>query len=151
MIQLRLSTTEQAHAAIARIAWPAIKSALQSGREQLLVVSEWEDHLSVKQRGYYHKVILTEIAKQVSHEGVRHPMATWKEFIRAKFLGSKRVTFINPLTGRKSRRSVRVSTESLGVRRYNKLIELVTAYAVTELDVRFPVGSWETWEDPDGE
>lgn len=145
-LALRLMNPEQAYSAISKMVWPRIKSDLAAGNELTLVVEPYEDHLTKKQRGYYHAVVLTEIANQVAIEGKRHSMAVWKEFLRSKFLGSKRVTFINPLTGRKSRRNVRVSTENLGVRRYAKLIDEVTAFAVTDLGVRFPVGRWEDYE-----
>jgi hypothetical protein len=146
LITMRLSTPEQAHKALANIVWPRIKAELQAGHEQALSIEPFEDSLTTKQRGYYHGVVLTEIAAQVVIEGKKHSMAVWKEYIRDKFLGYKRVTFTNPLTGRKSRRRVRISTEDLGVKRYAKLIDEVTAYAITELNVRFPAGSWETWE-----
>ncbi len=145
-IAIRLRTPEQAHEAISRFVWPKIKSTLSAGTELSLTVEPYEDQLTRRQRGYYHGVILTEIAGQVVIEGKRHAMAVWKEFFRDKYLGYRRQTVINPLTGRKSRRRVRVSTEDLGVKRYAKLIDQVTAYAVTELDVRFPAGSWEGYE-----
>lgn len=144
---VRLTTPEQAHAVLTKAVWPKIKAELQAGHEQALVVEPFEDSLTKKQRGYYHGVVLTEIAAQVKIDGKRHSMAVWKEYFRDKYLGFRRETFTNPLTGKKSRRRVRVSTEDLGVRRYAKLIDEVSAFAVTELDVRFPVGSWETWEE----
>jgi hypothetical protein len=74
-------------------------------------------------------VVLTEIAQGIVVEGVRHPMHVWKEFLRDKFLGFKVVTAINPLTGRKSRRRVRISTEDLGVRGMANYIDQCCAFA----------------------
>lgn len=145
-ITLHLTNPEQAHAVISRVAWPRIKAELSAGHELTLNVEPYEDNLTAKQRAYYHGVVLTEIASQVAIEGKRHSMAVWKEHFRDKYLGYRRQTVTNPLTGRKSRRRVRVSTEDLGVKRYARLIDEVTAFAVTELDVRFPAGSWETYE-----
>jgi hypothetical protein len=146
-ITLHLINPEQAHAVLSRVAWPRIKAELIAGHELTLNVEPYEDHLTKKQRGYYHRVVLTEIANQVVIEGKRHSMVVWKEFFRDKYLGYRRQTVTNPLTGRKSRRRVRVSTEDLGVKRYAKLIDEVTAFAVTELDVRFPAGRWEDYEE----
>ncbi|MCL2887466.1 MAG: hypothetical protein FWF20_11980, partial [Betaproteobacteria bacterium] len=71
---------------------------------------------------------------------------------RKEYLGSKTKTFTNPMTGRKSRRRVRISTEDLGIRAYSKLIDRVSAFAATELGVTFPA-SYDQWEqmqvDPD--
>lgn len=146
-LSIRLTSPEQAHAVMTRLVWPQIKAELQAGHEQALVIEPFDDSLTKKQRGYYHGIILTEIAAQVAVDGKRHSMAVWKEYFRDKYLGFRRQTFTNPLTGKKSRRRVRVSTEDIGVRRYAKLIDEVTAFASTELDVRFPAGSWETWDD----
>ncbi|MFN3077634.1 MAG: hypothetical protein ABT940_12270 [Alphaproteobacteria bacterium] len=44
---------------------------------------------------------------------------------------------INPMTGIETKRAVRISSESLGVKGYNQLIEQVTAFAATELGVIF--------------
>jgi hypothetical protein len=76
-------------------------------------------------------------------------MAVWKEWFRAEFLGHKTQTCINPITGKKSRRRVRVSTEDLGVKGYAQLIDRVTAYAVMELGVRFSMDfrQYESWVD----
>lgn len=134
-----------AHAALMRL-WPSIKSELLAGNRLVLEVHHYEDKLTDRQRRYYHGYILKEIARQATIEGRKYPMPVWKEHFRKTFLGSKRKACINPLTGRKSRRSVRVSTEDLGVRGYNTLIEKVTAFAVTELGVCFDL-SMDEWID----
>ena len=57
----------------------------------------------------------------------------------------KTYTTTNPMTGKRVRRRERISSEDLGVRAYNALIERVTAFAVTELGVEFP----SEWRDPE--
>lgn len=112
-----------------------------------------EDAKTDGQRRYYHGVVLKEIAQQARIDGKAFPLSVWKEHFRNEYLGFKTVTHINPITGKKSRRRERQSTEGLGVRGYAKLIERVTAFAVVELDVRFSAGSYEEWQrnpiDPD--
>ena len=62
------------------------------------------------------------------------------------------MTTKNPMTGKKVRRRVRVSTEDLGVKGYSQLIDRVSAFAATELGVTFPA-TFQQWEgvqvDPD--
>ena len=89
------------------------------------------------QRKYYHGVILKQIAQQARPNDQTFPLAVWKEHFRKEYLGFKSVTCIDPMTGKKSRRRVRKSTEDLGVKAYAVLIERVTAFAVTELGVKF--------------
>lgn len=91
-----------------------------------------------RQRRYYHGVILKSIAQQAKVNGQKYELETWKEYFRAKYLGFKVETTKNPITGKKVRRRVRVSTEDLGVKGYNELIERVTAEAATDLGVEFP-------------
>lgn len=104
-----------------------------------------EDAKTDRQRAYYHAVVLTQIAQQARPNGQGFPMHAWKEFARDKFLGYRMTTFTNPVTGRKSRRRQRISTEDLGVRGYSLLIERVTAFAVVELGVEFPL-TWAEYE-----
>jgi hypothetical protein len=136
-----------------RAEWPNAPAAQQSFKSTVLpwCRAQWfaghrltieirlhEDALTDRQRAYYHGVILKQIAMQARPNGQSFPLDVWKEHFRAQHLGFKTVTTKNPLTGKKVRRRVRVSTEDLGVKRYSHLIECVTAFAVTELGVRFP-------------
>lgn len=134
MISVTLHEPVQAHKLFADV-WVQAKNLIVSGRKQVLTLSDYDDSLSTQQRKYYHGVVLLEIAKQACIEGRKYSLETWKEHFRAKHLGEKVVTEINPLTGVETKRLVRVSSESLGVKAYNLLIEQVTAYAVTELGV----------------
>ena len=145
-----LSDPVAAHAAITRI-WPNIKGELLAGNRHVIEVRPYEDKLSDAQRRYYHGYILEEIARQARIDGRAYPMPVWKEHFRKTFLGAKRKTFVDPISGRKSKRSIRVSTEDLGVRGYNQLIEKVTAFAVTELGVNFDLSMDEFIDHETGE
>ncbi len=145
-LTLQWTSAEQGNASLKHDFIPYVKRLLDVGKPVAIRAEELEDEKSDRQRRYFHGVILTEIAQQATAEGgQKFPMKVWKEYFRDTYVGSKRVSFTNPLTGRKSRRLVRVSTEDLSVRRYSELIEKVTAFAVTELNVRFSVPNWESY------
>jgi len=129
---------QQAHSSLSLQVWPWAKSMLAAGNRLVLEVRLAEDAKTDGQRKYYHGVVLTEIAKQATVNGQRFPLAVWKEHFRSEYLGFKTVTCTNPMTGKKSRRRVRKSTEDLGVKAYAQLIERVTAFACTDLGVEFP-------------
>ena len=124
---------------------PWCKSMWAAGHRLHVEVRLHEDAKTDRQRAYYHGVVLKTIAQQAKPNGAQYPLAVWKEHFRAEYLGSKTVTSKNPLTGKKVRRRVRVSTEDLGVKGYSQLIERVSAFAATELGVSFPA-SFEQWE-----
>jgi serine protease inhibitor ecotin len=131
---------EQAKKAIMGQIAPYCKAQWAQGVERLSVtVQPQEDDLSDRQRRYYHGVILTQIAEQARCNAHSFPMKVWKEHFREVYVGYKWVALIDPMTGKKKRRKVRVSSEDFGVRRYSKLIEQVTAFAVTDLGVRFTI------------
>jgi len=145
-----LSSPVTAHQQFAQL-WQSIKPELVAGNRHVAEIRPYEDHLTDRQRKYYHGYILMEIARQARPGDQVFSMATWKEHFRKTFLGEKRKSYTNPLTGRKSKRSVRVSTEDLGVRGYATLIEKVTAFAVTELGVVFDVSMDEFIDQETGE
>ncbi len=136
---------QQAGASLNGTVVPWCRTMMTAGHRLAVEIRLAEDAKTDRQRAYYHGVILKEIAQQAMANGQKFPMAVWKEHFRNEYLGFKTVSFINPLTGKKSRRRVRNSTERLGVRGYNKLIERVTAFAVTELGVQFSVLRWEKY------
>jgi hypothetical protein len=146
--EYRLLDPVQAGTLLKSTVLPMLKADLVAGRRQVLIVRDWEEAKTEKQRHYYHGYILTEIARQARANGEAYPMPVWKEFFRAKYLGTKRKTHKDPMTGRKVWRSERVSTEHLGVKAYNKLIEQVAAFAVTELNVDFS-HTIDSWIDPE--
>jgi len=135
IFRAELRTPEQARAILARQALPWVGEQLKQGRELVAEFRLLDDDITDKQRAYLHRVVLTEIAQFARPDGQQFPMLTWKEFLRDKFLGFKTVSFTNPLTGKKSRRRVRVSTEDLGVRGMANYIDRVIAFAATDLGV----------------
>lgn len=140
---LTLREPKQAHRLLLA-AWPHMKEFLARGQQLDLEVRLHEDAKTDRQRRYYHGVVLQCIAQQARPQGQSFPLAVWKEHFRAEFLGFKTVTTKNPITGKKVRRRERVSTEDLGVKGYSQLIDRVTAYAATELNVTFPA-TYEQW------
>lgn len=124
---------------------PWVGQQLAAGRALVVEAKLWEDAKTDRQRRFYHGVVLMAIAQQAAPQGQRFGLQTWKEHFRSEFLGFKTITAVNPITGRKSRRRQRISTEDLGVKAYSKLIERVMAFASTELHVTFPA-SFDQWE-----
>ena len=149
MIQIHGINPQQAHAAMMAQVWPWIKAQTTAGHSVVLEARLYEDVKTDRQRKFYHGVILKQIAEQARPNGQSYPLAVWKEYFRNEYLGKKRVTTINPLTGKKSRKYLRQSTESLGVKGYNHLIERVTAYSATELGVVFDQQFHDGFIDPD--
>jgi hypothetical protein len=125
---------------------PFCRDQIKAGRPVLIRAQLAEDAKTDRQRGYYHGILLKAISQQARDcTGAKHGQSVWKEHFRNEYLGYNTVTFINPITGRKSRRRVRVSTEDLGIKGYAKLIDRVAAYAVTELGVQIPM-TWKEYE-----
>lgn len=135
----------QAHKVLTSLVWPEVKAQTMAGVRLELEIRQHEDAKTDRQRRYYHGVVLKCIADQAKPNGCQYPLAVWKEHFRSEYLGHKTVTTKNPITGKKVRRRVRVSTEDLGVKGYSQLIDRVSAFAATELGVRFPA-TYEQWE-----
>lgn len=137
---------QQAMAAIRGQIAPYCKQKWAEGAGRLsVVIQPEEDAKSVQQRRYYHGVVLKEIAEQVVVNGERFDLKVWKEHFREKYVGYRWVVLKDPMTGKKKRRKVRVSTEDFGIKAYSRLIEQVTAEAVTDLGVMFSVRRWEEY------
>jgi hypothetical protein len=145
LAKVTLHNPVQGHKAWCEL-WKTAKAHLTAERKLVVTLGDYEDALTDQQRRYYHGYVLTVIAQQVKVKvnGQRYAMPVWKEHYRKEFLGFKTKTEVNPLTGRKHRRRIRQSTEGLGVKGYNTLIEKVTAHASVEFGVEFPVtlGEW---------
>lgn len=134
LMRIELRTPEQARAVLKAQALPWIGQQLERGHELVAEFRYRDDEITEKQRGYLHAGVLTQIAEEaVANGGQKFPMKVWKEWYRSEFLGFKVVTAINPMTGKKSRRRVRVSTEDLGRRGLAQYTERVIAHASTEL------------------
>lgn len=141
---ITLQNEVQGHAAVKAV-WSWAKAQLSAGRPVDLEARLHEDVKTDKQRKYLHGYVLMTIARQAIVNGQKFDLKTWKEHFRSEFLGFKTVTTKNPMTGKKVRRRVRVSTEDLGVKGYGEYIERVTAFAAVELGVEFQ----EEWVDPE--
>lgn len=127
----------QSNQVLKKVVWPWLKSQTMAGNRITLECRLTEDAKTDAQRRFYHGIILKQIAQQAVVNGQKFPLAVWKEHFRNEYLGFRTVTYTNPMTGKKSRRRVRKSSEDLGVKGYAHLIEKVTAFAVTELSVQF--------------
>ena len=99
---------------------PFIGKLLEAGKRVAVSAMEEEDLKSVRQRNYYHRCVLVEIAEKATVNGEKFDMKVWKEHFRKTFLGSKWVIDKDPMTGKKKRYKVRISTEDLGVKAYSK-------------------------------
>ena len=137
---------QQGHQVMRESLWPWAKAMLQAGHRLVIKGEELEDSKSIQQRKYLHGVIFTEMAEQIRVNGQSFAMKVWKEYCRERFLGSRWVVSIDPMTGKKKRRKERVSSEDLGIRKYSAYIEQCTAYAVTEHGVEFSVKRWEDYQ-----
>jgi hypothetical protein len=135
LMRIELYTPEQGRAILAKHALPWVGEQLHQGRELVAEFRLLDDDITDKQRAYLHAVALTEIAQFAVVRGERFPMKTWKEHFRSEWLGFKVVTSVNPITGKKSRRRVRVSTEDLGIRAMAEYIDRIVAFAATDLGV----------------
>lgn len=136
LLRVELLDQDQARAILKGTALPWVGEQLKQHRQLVAEFRYLDDDITEAQRGYLHGVVLTEIALYGrANGGERFPMPVWKEYFRHRLLPNKRVTSVNPMTGKKSRRSVRVSTEDLGVRRLARYIDEVIAIAADELGV----------------
>ncbi len=135
LLRQELHTLEQGRAVLKSRVLPWVGEQLTLGRELVVEVRLLEDDITHKQRAYLHAVVLTEIAQYARPNGQSFPMPVWKEHFREAWLGFTLVTFINPLTGKKSRRRVRKSTEDLGIRAMAEYIDRIIAFAATDLGV----------------
>jgi len=135
LLRVELHDQEQARAILARQALPWVGEQLKQGRQLVAEFRLLDDAITEAQRGYLHGVALTEIALYARPNGQQFPMKVWKEHFRRTLLPDRRLTSIDPMTGKKSRRRVRVSTEDLGIKRLAKYIDQVIAIAADELGV----------------
>jgi hypothetical protein len=131
--RVELHTPEQARVVLTQNLLPWIGEQLKQKRELVIEAKLLDDDITDKQRGYLHAGVLTQIAEEAVTNGRQFPMKVWKEHFRSEWLGFRTVTSINPFTGRKSRKRVRVSTEDLGVRGLAKYIDQIIAFASTDL------------------
>jgi hypothetical protein len=130
--RVELHTPEQARDVLVKHTLPWVGEQLRQGRELVAEFRLLDDDITQKQRGYFHAVVLEEFHLYARPNGEQFPREVWKRFLKEKFLGFKVVTSIDPMTGKTRRLRHRVSTESLGIRRYAQFIDECIAFAATD-------------------
>lgn len=140
-------TLEQARRNWQQQCAPFVATMLKSGQPVAAVFMPLDEAKSDQQRKFLHGVVLLEISQQARIGTAVYTPKVWKEYFRDKYLGSKRVTYTNPVTGNQVVREEPVSTESLGVRAYSQFIEQVMAEAATDFGVRFTCQDWQSYGD----
>ena len=146
-LSLTLIEPNQGRDAVRAQFLPFVGKLLEAGKRVAITACEEEDAKSIQQRRYYHRYVLVEIAEQAKVNGEKFAMPVWKEHFREIYVGSMWKVIKDPMTGKKKRRKVRISTEDLGVKAYSKLIDQVTAFAATELSVHFSVPNWQSYRN----
>lgn len=104
-----------------------------------LSVGPADDPIGVKQRGFLHGVVLPQIAQQayVGEKRERFVADIWKEHFHRLYIPDKIVMRKLPGQKRATPRHERVSSESLGARRYAQWIDKIIDHAIVELGVHF--------------
>lgn len=152
MLRAPWRTPDQSRAHFLNAVAPWCKEQWAAGRELQIEIRLLEDVKSDRQRVYFHDYVLAEIARQARPGGVAYSKATWKAHFHAEYVGTRTVSVLDPTTGKTRQVQQRVSTEELDMAEYADLIDRVSAYAIAELGVVFPV-SWPQYErdprDPD--
>jgi hypothetical protein len=135
LYRVELHGTDQGREVMVRNFLPWCGEQLKQGRELVVEARLLDDDITEKQRNYLNGVVFRDIAAFGRANGQEFDKVHWKEWFRSEWLGFKTVTTINPFTGKKSRKRVRVSTEDLGIRKMAEYIERVIAFAQTDLGV----------------
>jgi hypothetical protein len=145
-LHLEWHSSEQAVTSFRQQMAPFVAQAMKAGQRLAVVVKPLEDEKSDRQRRFYHGVVLAEIAEHARADGQKYSLKTWKEYFRDKFVGYRWEPSVDPVTGKKINRRIRISSEELGVKAYAKLITQVQAFAITELGLQgFSVARWEDY------
>lgn len=138
IISMNFVSASQAYPLMKKL-WVTLKPLLLKKYPLVVEVYAKADKVTQMQRAYYHGYVLLQISIQARVNGNKFALDTWKEYFRKKYLGYEVQTVLDPISGKTYQEEVRVSSESLGVKGYAELIEMVTAEAATELNVKFPV------------
>lgn len=141
-----------------KLAMTHAKCILDNGEAVELRVGPAQDPIGIQQRKFFHGVVLKQISEQAmvpvfdSHgtptgQTTRYVIKTWKRFFKERFLGWKwthergfvqdRETGAWRPAKKATPRKELISTETLGTRRYSKLIDDVIDHAIVELGVQF--------------
>lgn len=105
------------------------KAMAEAGKPLAVTVSEHKERRSADQNRLFH-VLLTQISEQAWMGGKQYDVYVWKEMVRRKFVGTEEVDLPD---GTRFERSM--STAKLDVGEFSKLIDIVSAWATTELGV----------------
>ncbi len=146
-INVIVRTREEAHQA-ATFAYSLAQALIRDEKPVRFRVSEDQDDITTRQRGFLHAAVFPQIAEQyVFPDGTRFVADVWKEHFRKRFLPDKWVMEFairwDAATGRmvkakrKTPHRIRVSTEDLGIKAYSEHIDKVIDTAVAELGVVF--------------
>jgi hypothetical protein len=101
----------------------------KSGHPLAVTVAEHKKRRSDEQNRLFH-ALLNTIAESASVEGRQYPAEVWKEQIRRRFIGTEEIDLPD---GTRIERGI--STASLNVAEFSKLVEVVQAWATTELNI----------------
>ena len=122
-----------------RAAYTHAQMILRNGEAVQLKCGPADEPISIKQRGFMHGAVFPQIAEQ-AHVGPQRERFTadaWGEYYRRLFIADRWVMKKLPGAKRATPHRERVSSESLGVRRYSEWIDRVIDHAVVEFGVVF--------------
>lgn len=115
------------------------KCMLENGESVELRVGPALEPVTIRQRKFFKDVVCQQIAEQVclGPKRERYTKAAWAEHFRKEFLGNRYEMVKLPGAKKATPRTVRNSTEELGVKRYSAHIDKVIDTAVLEYGVVF--------------
>lgn len=119
----------------ARLLWAFLKAnwpeAAQAARPLAVTVAEHKAKRSSDQNRRLH-ALLRDIAEQAWVGGRQYDAETWKEHFRRRFIGTEEIDLPD---GTRIERGI--STTTLGVAEFTRLMDLIESHAATELGVEF--------------
>jgi hypothetical protein len=101
----------------------------RSGHPLAVTVAEHKAKRSGEQNRLFH-ALLNQIAEQATIDGRQYSPEVWKEQIRRRFIGMEEIDLPD---GTRTERGI--STKSLNVGEFSNLIEIVRAWAQTDLNI----------------
>jgi hypothetical protein len=122
-----------------KLAMTHAKCLLDNGEWVDLTVAPALDSISAKQRAFLHGAVLPQIAEQVyvGEKRERYVADIWKEHFHRRFIPDRWVMRKLPGAKRATPHRERVSSESLGVKRYSQWIDQIIDTAIVEYGVVF--------------
>lgn len=122
-----------------RAAYNHAEMMLRNGESVQLKCGPADEPISIKQRGFLHGAVLPQVAEQayVGEKRERYTAEIWREYYHRMFIPDRWVMRKLPGAKRATPHRERVSSESLGVRRYSEWIDRIIDHAVVEFGVVF--------------